>query len=291
MKLVKLIKSVIIFSLLSFVCIAQAGPSSQVIPYYGEEFYRDLQAGISNQDLQQRLKTILRSYHTAQKGQNDLVARECQRGQGKCYIHTAVDYTAARVFLLGNLYLVKNETGYAVRDVYCAKERTRSDFRKTPPAPGVIPDNKVINVEHTWPQSRFTTKYPDEVQKSDLHHLFPTDSQINAIRGNNLFGEVTKDLMDLRCRASRFGLGTAGSDEVFEPPQDHKGNVARALFYFSTRYDLPIDPREETVLRKWNQEDPVDDEEIRRNHEIFKVQGNRNPFVDFSELAEKIADF
>lgn len=292
MKLIKLIKSVIVPTLLFFICTAKAGQSSQFIPYYGDDFYRDLKVGTANQDLQLRLKYVLRSYHIAQQGQSDLIVKTCQAGQGKCYAHSAISYGAARVVVMGNLYLVKNINGeYAVRDVYCNKERARSDFRKSPPAPGVIPDNRVINVEHTWPQSRFNGRFSDDVQKSDLHHLFPTDSEINAIRGNNLFGEVTKDLTELKCPESRFGLGSAGSDEVFEPPREHRGNVARALFYFSTRYDLAIDEREETVLRKWNQEDPVDGDEITRNNEIFKVQGNRNPFIDFPELTDNIADF
>lgn len=291
MKLAKLIKSVIVFTSLFIVCAAQAGQSSQVISYYGDDFYRDLKSGVANENLQNRLKAVLRGYHMARAGQNDVIARSCQAGQGKCYTHTAIGYSAARVVLMGNLFLVKDGNSYAVRDVYCDKERTRADFRKSPPAPNAIPDNTVINVEHTWPQSRFTGKFPDDVQKSDLHHLFPTDSKINAIRGNNLFGEVSKDLIELDCPASRFGLGSAGSEEVFEPPTDHKGNVARALFYFATRYDMSIDPREEAILRKWHREDPVDEDEMQRNNEIFKIQGNRNPFVDFPELVDKIVDF
>lgn len=289
--LTKHIKSVIVFSILSFVAVVQAAPTSQVIPYYGEEFYRDLQTGASDEALQNRLKNVLRSYHIAVKGSYDMLVKVCQQGQGRCYAHQAIGYKAARVFLMGKYYLVKEGNRYAVRDVYCNTDRRESDFRGQRPSPGTIPDNTVVNVEHTWPQSKFTNKFPDDVQKSDLHHLYPTDSQLNAIRGNHPFGEVRKDLMDLKCPEARFGVGTSGSDEVFEPPQNHKGNVARALFYFSVRYDLPIDQNQEQVLRKWNQEDPVDEDEINRNNEIFKTQANRNPFVDFPELAERISDF
>ncbi|WP_295905740.1 endonuclease I family protein [uncultured Bdellovibrio sp.] len=295
MKLAKLIKSVIVFTSLS-VSVAQAAQqqTTRVVPYYGDEFYRALKAGVSNEDLENKIKAVLRSFHVKRASGNDLIVNSCMQaqGQGRCYAHTAIGYNAARVFLMGNYYLIKDgNNGYAVHDVYCDKDRPVSDFRRDFPSPGTIPDNKVINVEHTWPQSHFTRRFPDEVQKSDLHHLFPTDSQINAIRGNNMFGEVSHDLMELKCPASRFGLGSGGSDEVFEPPQDHKGNVARALFYFSVRYDMPINQLEEVILRKWNKEDPVDAEEMRRNEEIFKAQGNRNPFIDFPELADRIADF
>ena len=44
-----------------------------------------------------------------------------------------------------------------------------------------------MNTEHTWPQSKGATG----AAKSDLHHLFPTDSKANSIRGNHPFGIVT----------------------------------------------------------------------------------------------------
>lgn len=290
MTLTKLIKSVIVLTLLSFVGVANAASQSQAIPYYGAEFYRDLRAGVNGEALQNRIKDVMRSYHIAVKGSYDLVVKNCMQGQGHCYKHTAIGYKAARVFLMGNYYLVKEGNQYAVRDVYCNAERGPEDFRSSPPSPGTIPNNSVINVEHTWPQSQFTRRFPDDVQKSDLHHLFPTDSQLNAIRGNHPFGEVSTDVIDLKCPESRFGIGTSGTDEVFEPPQNHRGNVARALFYFALRYDLSIDPQEERVLRKWNQEDPVDQDEMKRNVEIFKAQGNRNPFIDHPELADRLSD-
>lgn len=287
MRQLKLIKSVIVLIFL-FPILGEAR-QSQNIPYYGDDFYQDLKAGASNIQLRERLKSIFNSVHQVRANGNDVIApKNCK---GECYQHSPTGYTAARVFLMGNFYLVKNGKEYSVHDVYCDKDLSRQDFKGAPPAPGRIPDNRVINVEHTWPQSRFTKRYSDEMQKSDLHHLFPTDSQLNSIRGNNIFGEVTQDLIDLKCPASRFGVGSAGSEEVFEPPQDHKGNVARALFYFAVRYELPIDQKEEVILRKWHREDPIDQEELVRNEEIFKVQKTRNPFIDFPELVEKIANF
>jgi deoxyribonuclease I len=78
---------------------------------------------------------------------------------------------------------------------------------------------------------------------------------------------------------------------VFEPPEEHKGNVARAMFYFSSEYNKHIDPAEEAVLREWNKLDAVDAAEIERNRRISAVQGNENQFVLHSELADRVADF
>ena len=282
------IKTVIL--LLAICGSAQAALFSEEIPYYGEEFYQDLKSGASNEDLSQRLKGILKSYHTPLAGALDQITPNC--AGPKCYTHTSVGYGNARVFLLGKFYLIKDEKGYGVKDVYCDRNHMSEDFGKDGgPGPDIVPDNTVINVEHTWPQSRFTGKYRTDIQKADLHHLFPTDSQMNSVRGNNWFGEVVKDTKVLKCKNVRFGKPSVGGHDVFEPPKEHRGNVARALFYFSTRYDLPIDPTQETFLRKWNKEDPVDEEELDRNNKIAAVQGNRNPFVDYPELADKILDF
>lgn len=290
MKLTKLIKSVIVFSLFSFGT-ANAGFESTQIPYYGDEFYSSLGNGTTDEDMLLVIKKVLRSYHAPHSGGLDELVNSCD-GRPGCYSHRPVGYDMARVILLGGFYLVNHGNTYGIRDVYCDRERLSNEFGSNPPAPKSIPDNTVLNTEHTWPQSRFSGRFGKDFQKSDMHHLFPTDSELNAIHGNHIFGEVTRDLKNLKCNGvARYGYGTGGKQEVFEPPRGHRGNVARALFYFSTRYDLPISSQEEQVLRKWNTEDLVDEEEVRRNNEIFKSQGNRNPFVDYPELVERISDF
>jgi deoxyribonuclease-1 len=291
MMLTKHIKSVIVFSFLFSFGAAQASTTTQ-IAYYGEAFYQSMNNGTTNEDMLLVIKTVLRSYHVPHEGGLDTLAKACDGAKG-CYYHQAVGYDMARVYLLGEYYLVDHGGhDFGIRDMYCGVERTSSEFGANPPGPKIIPDHAIVNTEHTWPQSRFSGRFGKDFQKSDMHHLYPTDSQLNGIRGNNPFGEVVKDLKKLKCNGvSRYGQATTGRAEVFEPPKEHKGNVARALFYFSTRYDLPIDPNQEAVLRKWNKEDPVDQDEMTRNEFILSKQGNRNPFVDYPELADTIADF
>lgn len=270
--------------------VAQAAPINDTHPYYGEEFYRDLKAGANGQVLIDRLKKVMKGYHTPMPGAFDQITPDC--AGPKCYTHTPIGYNNARVFLMGKFYFVQDEKGNGIKDVYCDRYVRNEDFKSgNGPAPGRVPDDKVINVEHTWPQSRFSGRHRSDMQKSDLHHLFPTDSQMNAVRGNYWFGEVVQDTKDLKCKSVRFGRPSYKGNEVFEPPTNHRGNVARALFYFALRYDMTIDREQEATLRKWSNDDPVDDEEAVRNDEIYKAQGNRNPFVDYPELADRIADF
>jgi endonuclease I len=150
-----------------------------------------------------------------------------------------------------------------------------------------IPNSNIMNCEHTWPQSKFGDATKD-TKKDDVHHLFPTDSRANSKRGHVPLRNV--DNVTWSDGGSTYGIGELG-DEVFEPRDEHKGDVARAMFYFSTRYQLPIDSKQEQTFREWNEKDPVSEKEIRRNAGIESAQGNRNPFIDRPDFVSQISDF
>ena len=263
--------------------------NQETVAYYGEDFYKKIQNGLSGEALKDSLKAILRSYHQHVDGKFDNIVDSCS-GAG-CYTQVPVGYDAARVYLMGEIYLVQQGSNYAVQDVYCQDLYTADRFHKNKPGPHLVPDNEVINIEHTWPQSRFTHKYPEGTQKSDMHHLFPTDSQMNSVRSSYPFGLVSHDTQNLRCKTVRIGNPQDSNAIVFEPPAQHRGNVARALFYFALRYDMNIDPAQEAFLKAWNEEDPVDKAEEERNDKIYSLQGNRNPFIDHPSLVKLISDF
>jgi endonuclease I len=124
-----------------------------------------------------------------------------------------------------------------------------------------------------------------------MHHLFPTASHANSTRGNFPFGDV---LTVKQTPCAGAVLGNIQGDErtyYFEPPLPQKGNTARAIFYFSIRYQLPVSAAEEASLKAWNRLDPVDEAERQRNDKIFNKQKDRNPFIDYPELVELISDF
>ncbi|MFA7330693.1 MAG: endonuclease [Candidatus Delongbacteria bacterium] len=179
--------------------------------------------------------------------------------------HTALSYDAARLEMFSDL---DNVNGW-VECVY-----TGLDVQTTG-----IPDNAVMNTEHTWPQS-----YGAEgVARSDLHHLFPTDSWINSSRGNLPFGEVLVSSSGYPIGGADRGTNATGQT-VFEPRDLHKGDCARAVMYFALRYGNLSDflgmAGQESVLRAWHQSDPVSNKEIMRNQDIEVLQHNRNPFIE-----------
>lgn len=151
------------------------------------------------------------------------------------------------------------------------------------------------NREHVWAKSHGnfgTSKGPG----TDIHHLRPTDVQVNSARGNLDF--------------DNGGSPVKGCDGCFktanswEPPDHVKGDVARMLFYMATRYeagdrvDLELNEKlnngsapyhgKLSVLLEWHQQDPVDAFELNRNNVIQEWQGNRNPFIDHPEWVESI---
>ncbi|MBN2494588.1 MAG: endonuclease [Deltaproteobacteria bacterium] len=148
-----------------------------------------------------------------------------------------------------------------------------------------IPPNEVMNTEHTWCQSWGADSEP---ARSDLNHLFPAMAEANSHRGNYHFGDV----VDATWTSGGCAVGTDASFRwVFEPRDEHKGDCARAMFYFALRYQMEIQAFEEDVLRAWNCLDQPDEKEARRNDAIEARQQTRNPFVDRPDLVERIDDF
>lgn len=197
-------------------------------------------------------------------------------------------YSEARKMIMQNVHLKKDHMGYFVKDVYC-----RLQHRKNV-GPRQMPNHQNINIEHTWPRSRFKSEKGTAsfgLKKSDLHHLYPTNSRANSTRGNLRFSEFRNQRGLSDCESSKRGRISETGEDGFEPPVEHKGNVARALFYFAVRYDMRISAHEEFFLRQWNIIDPVDEEELARNDAIEKLQGNRNPFIDDAGLVELIENF
>jgi deoxyribonuclease I len=205
--------------------------------------------------------------------------------------HVSLGYKAARQQLFGYLYLkgLSVDT-YSVTTTYCQITITNKDLSTSSPlSPLQIPDSQVVNTEHSWPQSKFNPSFPESLQKGDLHILFPELSGINSLRKNHPYGIVASGAIS-HCPGAALGKSATGRT-VFEPHDHVKGDVARALFYFSVRYKHPIDREQEDTLRQWHVQDPIDGDEETHNDQVFELQNNRNPFIDNPAWVEQIQDF
>ncbi len=151
------------------------------------------------------------------------------------------------------------------------------------------------NTEHTYAQSWFTSA-EESVKKADLHHLFITDSTVNSSRGNLPLTAVANHgsatvYYNSTPRQSYRG-NSSGGIQVFEPADQFKGNIARALLYFNTRYTSQSLTQQNVnmlpVLLQWHIQDPPDAAELTRNTRVYNFQSNRNPFIDHPEFVARI---
>lgn len=176
--------------------------------------------------------------------------------------------------------------------LYSEQPRSKLDFQDT----GGSNIGK-WNREHMYPQSRGgyqggTSSEPDGIDvwlptgpddiltgHGDAHHIRAEDGPVNSSRNNKDYGEY---------------LGPTGNVGSWH------GDAARGVFYMAVRYNgLEVvngNPPNNTVgqlgdlalLLQWNHSDPSDDFEMNRNNYIYTWQVNRNPFIDYPDLADYI---
>lgn len=165
------------------------------------------------------------------------------------------------------------------------------------------------NREHLVPQSYFDG-FATNPMKNDPFHVFPSDGKVNGDRNNLGFGIVGTANYTSQNGSKRGNMSASPyssyTDVVFEPINAFKGDVARAFFYFATRYESSMgnfyNAASSTtcqakamfdgstnkvfsddfilILIKWHLDDPVSPIEIAKNNAIYNYQGNRNPFID-----------
>lgn len=169
-----------------------------------------------------------------------------------------------------------------------------------------------LNREHSLPKSWW--KVGNDVEYTpaytDLFHLYPSDGPANQAKSNYPLGTVNiGERLKFDNDVTLVGYPVAGqgggAQYVFEPNDEYKGDFARTYFYMVTCYqDLQwntsylwmlqrntyptLTSWAVNLLLKWHREDPVSQKETDRNEAVYGYQGNRNPFIDFPDLAEYI---
>lgn len=166
------------------------------------------------------------------------------------------------------------------------------------------------NREHIWPKAHgFNSE--GLMPYTDLHHLRAAEQYTNSTFHNDydycdiLNGGTSDDFGNLYVNKDNSSTGYP----MYEPRDAVKGDIARMIMYMDVRYegDEASDNIELSIVNnntsasstngyigfldslvRWHVEDPVDDLERKRNDEVYKLQGNRNPFIDHPEYANII---
>lgn len=190
--------------------------------------------------------------------------------------HTSFTYKQARTII----WTGSDRTDGSVECIYTGKKKAVAD----------IPDfeqydSDGFNTEHVWPRAFGAD---DEPELSDMFHIYPTFKTANTKRDNYPFDYVTSNVA-YEDGGSKLGKNSKG-DIVFEVRDISKGNIARSIFYFATRYGNVKNNlnNQEKTLREWDLMDLPDQKETNRNDSIFKYQKNRNPYIDFPQFLERM---
>ncbi|MDD2797944.1 MAG: endonuclease [Bacteroidales bacterium] len=163
-----------------------------------------------------------------------------------------------------------------------------------------------MNIEHSFAKSW----WGDGRQAAqDVQHLCPSNSSANSSKGSwpmavvDVSTSFTNGCIKVGKSSSKPGM----TIDAWEPADEYKGDFARMYMYMVTAYEdyatlwtgnsvnqldnntYPVfEQWTVDMLLKWNQQDPVSQKEITRTNEAYKIQGNRNPFIDYPMLAEYI---
>lgn len=187
----------------------------------------------------------------------------------------------------------RNENGYFI-DRYSAEREWVKSTSQGAPGAG-------MNIEHSFPKSWWGGATVQAYK--DLYNLMPCESKINRTKSNFPMGIVVSG--DKGNGWTKVGEGTDGK-KYWEPAAPWKGDFARGYMYMATAYQ-DYNWKGEQALQilqqgayptlqkwayklyiQWAKADKPDALEIKRNNDVAKIQGNRNPYVDFPNLMEYV---
>ena len=156
------------------------------------------------------------------------------------------------------------------------------------------------NREHVWPCAHMNidgTKRPSASTKNHMSDLFNLRASCPSIN----FYHSDKYYDTSNSKNTFYPLvDSTIIDGIHNFTGDFRGDVARTVFYMYTKYlelniieDIQNDETTTSMgrlsaLKTWHNEDPVDDFELQRNNRIYEYQGNRNPYIDYPDLVNKL---
>lgn len=253
--------------------------------------------GLTGYALKTQLKTITSTGHTARTYDQLYDGNGVSGSQGYIDTHSDINVTGGANY----------ENDGTILDMYSENPSGTDPYNFThgnDQCGDQSSEGDCYNREHLVPQSSFGSSFP---MQSDIHHVIPTDGRVNNFRGSLPFADVASPNFTSLNGSKRGSSAASGySGVVFEPIDEFKGDIARALLYFATRYEDTVDGYTSfdmfngtndqvfegwaiTTLLDWhNNVDPVDQRERDRNDAAYNFQNNANPFVDHPEYADMI---
>ncbi len=234
------------------VCTTLNGTSAA--SYYTGSYTYDNLSGLSSSSLLTTLRTLMKSTHTK-----------------------ITSYSNCRDY--ANKTDCENADATSIITLYTSYASNQSEYN----------GGNGWNREHVWPKS--LGGFNQDGAGADLHHIRPSENRTNSQRGNLKYGNVSSGSNSTGNLSGLVG-GTKGGN-YYEPLDNVKGDVARICLYVHVRWGGEYSQcssitnvfQSIDVLLEWCELDPVDTWEMGRNEVVQNIQGNRNVFIDYPELA------
>lgn len=163
---------------------------------------------------------------------------------------------------------------------------------------GTWDSGKTWNREHTWPQSKGAKD--STPMGHDMQSVRPASTSVNSSRGNQAYGEYEydPDEVDINNKDyNKINLGSYRGDAarvilydyiVYAQAGGHKNSLYNSECTLSKLKSSSGVFESLTTLLKWHMQDPPSLTEMVRNDGAQNYQGNRNPFIDYPELAIQV---
>ena len=111
--------------------------------------------------------------------------------------------------------------------------------------------------------------------EADMHNLVPAIGEINGDRSNFRYAMIEGE----KRLYGKVDMEIAFSKKKAEPRDSVHGDIARTYFYMRDRYGLRISKTQEKMLIAWNNLDPVDRWEKKKNQMVKELQGDENMYI------------
>ena len=114
-----------------------------------------------------------------------------------------------------------------------------------------------------------------KMEEGELYNLWPSVGLVNQIRSNYRYSTMESKNGFYGC-----GFEVDKTLRKVEPSDRAKGIVARATLFMSYKYEIDLSKAQQQLFEAWDKNFPPDDWEKAWAHEVEKIEGYSNPYIE-----------
>ena len=122
--------------------------------------------------------------------------------------------------------------------------------------------------------------------EADMHNLVPAIGEINGDRSNFKYGMIEGE----KRLYGKVDMEIDFANKRAEPRPEVRGDIARTYFYMRDRYGMRISKPQEKMFIAWNNLDPVDRWEKKKNQIVKELQGDENMYITNYHKMKQLGD-